>query len=230
MSNQPIQVHESGWEIVTAVGAILAVGVSVYVGVLRDRFRRPKLSLSFAPLKTDSSSTDEIVVEDPTGTVEAAYVRLKVVTAKRRRAAEGVEVMVLSARGLVARPGHAPILGFSTIPIDGMLLRWSNTDPTQSITRLVIPSGIYRHVDLLRVDRAPSGIGTETQIEVRPEPGNRRHVVDAFAKFELQLAVTAANADARRYRLEIEFDGEWAPNDKFDVWDHLSVSSPDTIE
>jgi hypothetical protein len=129
-------------ESLIAVGTIGATAIAVYVGVIRDWRRRPKLSLEYGGPEVN----DAVVVgvgQDPED-LDAAYVRLRVVAAKHRSAAEGAEVMIVSARELKPRQGRTPRTG--GIALEGQLRTWSNTE--QTITGLVIPPGIARHVDL----------------------------------------------------------------------------------
>jgi len=63
-----------------------------------------------------------------------------------------------------------------------------------------------------------------TKIAVDPKPVDRRHVVDS-ASFEIELAVTARNSDARRYRVVVHYDGGWGD----DIWRHLSVQAPQRL-
>jgi len=61
-------------EWLTAIGTVLAVFAAVYVGVIRDRLRRPSLTLAFDP-----ETSDRVVVEvGAYGPPDVAYVRLRV--------------------------------------------------------------------------------------------------------------------------------------------------------
>jgi hypothetical protein len=71
-------------------------------------------------------------------------VRLRDVAAKRRRAAEDVEVLILGGRELRPRQGYPP--NANDIALMGQLLRWSNVEPT--LTHLTIPPGARKHIDL----------------------------------------------------------------------------------
>ena len=145
-------------EWLVAFGTIGATFVAVYVGVLRERWRRPKLSLEYG----GPSNGDAVEAHGENRWV-GAYVRLRVTAAKRRYAAEDVEVMVLGARELEAREGNPPASG--GIAIDGQLLGWSNTEST----RMTIPSDTHRHLDLLHIIKAETASGAAPAwIAVRP--------------------------------------------------------------
>lgn len=58
-----------------------------------------------------------------------------------------------------------------------------------------------------------------------PPPTDNRHLVES-AKFLLELAVTARNADACRYRVIVSYNGVWGDR----VWDHLIVDQPEVVK
>jgi hypothetical protein len=152
---------------------------------------------------------------------KAAYARLRVVAAKRRSAAEDVEVLILGGRELTPRQGYPP--NADDIALMGQLLRWSNVEPT--LTHLTIPPGARKHIDLVVVVRAWTAAGlAPAQIEVYPYPYDDRHRIKS-GSFELELAVMARNADARRYRVVVNYDGEWGD----DIWTHLIVETPELL-
>jgi hypothetical protein len=199
-----------------AAGTVGATVVALYIGVWRERLRRPKLSLQYSGPDTG----DAAVITVGRMRWTSAYVRLRVTAPKRRAAAEGVEVMVVDAREIKPRSGFPRSDGAA---IEGQLLAWSNSDPTN--TRLTIPPGIHRHIDLIRVDKVDTASGgAAAYVQVSPVPSDGRHGVKS-GKFELELAVGALNANARRYRVEVSYDGEWGDN----VWEHLSVEPPQLV-
>ncbi|HET6867451.1 MAG TPA: hypothetical protein VFH80_16140, partial [Solirubrobacteraceae bacterium] len=120
MAAPAIPPPETTWQIIrdwmTAVGTIGAAAAAVYFGGIRDRWRRPKLDLTFDP---DPGAQDLVVVEvaPQYGREYAAYYRLRVVEKKNRAAAEDVEVTVVRAR--VVDPA-GPVLEVGTsIRIEG---------------------------------------------------------------------------------------------------------------
>jgi hypothetical protein len=222
-------IDESTWQSIRewaiAVGTVGATLMAVYVGVLREWRRRPKLTLLYG----GPTAGDAVVVKELPGLTSAAYVRLRVVAAKRRSAAEDVEVMILRARvpsptdDVELNPEYLP---FGDIALDGQLLAWSNA---YGATRLTIPPGTHRHLDLVRIVKPLRGSTHQiaaAQIQVAPEPADGRHNVKAW-RVDLELAVTARNMDARRYRVTVMYDGGWGDEDP---WDHLTVSSPERIK
>ena len=56
-------------------------------------------------------------------------------------------------------------------------------------------------------------------------PVDERHKLKS-GKFESELAVTTRNADARRYRVVVSFDGSWGDS----IWDHLKVDAPELLK
>jgi hypothetical protein len=208
---------QSAWQIarewMIAVGTVGATIVAVYVGVLRERWRRPKLSLEYG----GPSSGD--AVETRKDEWAGAYVRLRVMAAKRRSAAEDVEVMVLGARELEPREGCQRASG--NIAIDGQLLNWSNTEST----RMTIPSDTHRHLDLLHIKKPEAASGTASAwISVQPGYDDGREQTKS-GRFELELAVSARNANARRFKVVVGYDGGWGEN----PWQHLKVDAPTEI-
>jgi hypothetical protein len=174
------------------------------------------------------SAGDGAVVKVAPGMTDAAYVRLRVVAARRRSAAEDVEVMILRARvpdptdDVELNPEYQPT---GDIALDGQLLAWSNAD---GATRLTIPPATYRHLDLVRVLKPVRGSVpalAPVQIQVEPQPVDGRHNVKGW-RVDLELAVTARNTDARRYRVVVKYDGAWGD----DIWQHLHVDEPRRLD
>jgi hypothetical protein len=92
------------------VGGLVAALVALYIGVVRDRWRRPSLSLHLKPGDLVSLGTH--------GTPIAQYARLRVRNKRGRRSAQNVEVLVTAFRCLgdpVGRP-----------PVDTLPLIWSS--------------------------------------------------------------------------------------------------------
>jgi hypothetical protein len=222
---------DSIWIVLTAIGTVGAVVVALYVSVWRDYRRRPKLSLEFdpAPESADIQILDTAPFHPQP---QQAWVRLRVISERRRSAAEEAEVMIVAARETGPRqpvqlsPGLQAIHTRASslpIPIEGQLLIWSNSEQV----RLNIPPGIHRHVDLLCVTRGRTDDDRFPRfedgcvIQVKPTPTDLRHHVRA-SRFYLELAITARNADARRYGVEVSFDGQWG-DDREAIREHLAI-------
>ena len=125
-------------EYVGAFGSFAAAGTAVGIAVwsaLRDRRQRPRLELLY-----DHTDGEDFAAGLNDGAQH--WVRLRVRNAPRRRSADEVEVVVVSVEGQDGEP-HGPITGFALV--------WSNTLPP--VTRLAIPPGVVRHVDLVSVRR-----------------------------------------------------------------------------
>jgi len=203
----------------TAAGALASAAAAVaavYVGVLRVHRRRPQLRVSEA-LPRHVAGGRRLNKEQ---VEEIAWVRLSLSAEPNKDTAEDVEVMILRTREVEARDGHPP--SQHDPGLEGMMLHWSSTPDT---TRAHIPAGGERFVDLAKVPRklcAPEGAGM-LAIRVAEQPKDDRHYLD-WGVTEIDLAVTARNMDARRYRVTIGYDGRWGPN-KADIWDHLMLQS-----
>jgi hypothetical protein len=92
-----------------ALGTVGATVVALYVGVLRDRFRRPSLDVSFDPADSrDLQVVGMRIDSHPKGGTRAAYARLKVTNRTGRNTAEEVQVLVERVRlpklGRIRRP------------------------------------------------------------------------------------------------------------------------------
>jgi hypothetical protein len=205
-----------------AAGTIGAVVVALYVGVIRERLRRPSLSLHFdGPDEEDAvivQSLSQMATMAGRTPIDTAYLRLRVRNKEGRNTAEDVEVLVERVRELAPRignpPAPPPTLGNWPLP-------WSLSSPTT--TRLSIPPGVERHVDLAHVYRDAAATRGATPLihDIRPEPTMGRHHLH-FGKTEIRLIVSARNADSRGYEVVVAFDGRWQrPGD--DIWRHLIV-------
>jgi hypothetical protein len=202
---------------VIAVGTFLAAFAAVWVGIVREWWRRPALSLEHR----DSSHGDDVVARTPKG-YPWAWLRL-CVHAGRRSAAEDVEVMILAGEEVETRDGgHVA----TPLPLGGQLLVWSHTGgdwPTPGSPRVTIPAGTYRLVDLLYVDQRENGRSALAHLAVAKPPTDDRLYQVSSRRFRLTLSVQARNVPARLYRLEVRWDGVWDEDDE--PWRHLAVES-----
>jgi hypothetical protein len=125
-------------EWIVGVGPVIAAVVARYLGVWRERWRRPRLELHL-----DKSSDQDLVTLT---TPRSHWARLRVSNRRRKRSAEGVEVLVTRFRPLDDEPSPAPI---DTLP-----LRWSSLpEPTTSVD---LPPGVERHSGGHSAHRCPS--------------------------------------------------------------------------
>lgn len=203
-----------GWltGIGTAAGAIaaaFAAWVAVYVGVIRMRRRRPKLTLDFP------SVGRELVVVRSRGGGSSAWIRCQVSNAPGRDAADDVEVAIVDASEISPRDGHPPTL-WPPQGLLGLALAWSAAEGQK---RAHIAPGAGRIIDVAAAyDTATRPRPLVIQTAFRHVDPNAQELKSA--EVQLDLALTARNADAVRYRVRIAYDGEWDEN----VWDHLKVT------
>lgn len=214
---------------VAAIGTFLAVLVALFGAQLRERWNRPRLSLSFAPIDQTTAGYYRAKRPDDDRLQEAAFARLRVSNAGKSVADE-VEVLIekvgLRVVTQPADPDPGPIEGIKAIlALDALAdlpLAASNSHPRAS--RFTLPQHTNRHVDLVLLFRGKADAHGPWILCVAPDLPDERHVlgheVDAM---ELQLIVTARNADPARFSLWIKrFHGEW-PLHASSVWDELSV-------
>jgi hypothetical protein len=207
---------------ITALGTLGAVGASVYVGVLRDRLRRPSLSLAFQRGSSDAIITRASEARKVGGLVDEivgyqeAYLRLRVLNKRKRMAAEDAEVTITALREIAPDPSH----GGGNLRIDGQSLAFSNSVP--KTTRMTVAPGGERHVDLAHVSLAEHRVD-RAEIAVWPGPPEMSQRSIVRGSIELELTVTARNADAVRYLLELHFGG--VPADRATIWDELRIEN-----
>jgi hypothetical protein len=167
----------------------------------RVNLRRPRLSLAF---DDDSGLTTESVFaqyrpgEDPVKW-KADYLRVEVTNAPGSDAADDVEVLLAEVRRYDLDGREAGVLEIS---FPGFV--WTHTETT----RLTVPPGVTRTVDLGRVHSgAPSavGVGDGFELTVHPQPGDRRNVL-VPGSYVLRLILAARNADAVEYSVTVVHD------------------------
>jgi hypothetical protein len=208
-------------DVAATVGTLLALGVAVYVGVLRDYVRRPKLSLTFA-----AGSSDTIVVtaqrivggaragRSIVQTIDfpAAYLRIRVRNGGEVTA-EDVEVTISDAR--------EQDIEDQIVRLDGLPLVFSNTVP--NATRMHVSPGGTRHLDIAHVDFDGQHAERPVWIDIHPRPADRRLASMGEGTLELELTVTARNVEAVRYALKLHFTGDNADTSIDTIWDRLRV-------
>lgn len=160
---------------------------------------------------------------------ESHWVRLRVENARGKRSADDVEVLVVEVRGEWSD-------GRSRVPpLGGLPLAWSDMPARdEKLTRLTLPPGIARRVDLLRLDEpysdaenipAPVEGHTQTtfELQVSPSPADGRHRLGGD-RYDIILAVVARDTDSREYQVTIAYDGKWWTAQH--VKEHLRVEAP----
>lgn len=143
----------------------------------------------------------------------AAWARLGVRNEPDHDAAREVEVLLERARPL---DGGAPVLiAYPAVP-------WTHVPrPT---TRVTIPPGATRALDLATVYFRDDW-EKRLNLQIVAEPGDTRQRV-APGRYELILVVTAHNADAQRYAVQVSWDGEFGGEPKCQIWEHFTVAAP----
>lgn len=196
-----------------AFGTISATGAAVYIGVIRERYQRPRLSLSFDWGRTD----DAQLVGLATGQ-RAAYARLRIGNAPKKRMAERVEVRVQQV--VIVEP--KPAGKIQPIQLADSALAVSLSSPTTS--ELDVAPGSERHVDFVHVEEGIRGL----IFDVWPVPVDKRHILDT-GQVEVTLSLAAANADAQSFQVNVSWDGQFRARSWEEIWQHLRVGSPTKI-
>jgi hypothetical protein len=215
-----------------AAGTLGGTLVALYIGVIRDWWQRPSLSLDFRHTEPSDAQVvgwqawhgDGTPQLNPLGVQisgRSAYARVQVENKPGKRTAEDVEVLVEAVRigapraGSAAPPRDSESLG-------DLPLAASNSEPTRSV--LNIPPGVKRHFDLVHVQGPQEGdprTGLSVRLDVHPPPADTRHVIYA-ASIDVDLVTTARNATAHCFTARIDYDGVW-PDNEDEIWQHLRV-------
>ncbi len=193
---------------VQAVGTLGAVAAALGIawwGSHRVRHSQPALSLAFdASLRPPDFMAGML---SDNGAFESHWVRLRVENASGKRSADDVEVLFIR-HDSTANPA-------TNRTLDVVPLRWSSTEDHsgKALTRITIPPGLYRHVDLLAI----GGIAGESvssddarpiaAIQVQPTPTDDRHLLPE-GSYIFHLAVAARDTDAAFFKLEVKVPGE----------------------
>jgi hypothetical protein len=198
----------------TAVGTVGAVIVALWLAWRGDRraeARRPQLSVAFDDTtglvneKTTYRRTEAIIttgspvpVEVVLGQGLAAYLRIEVNNDAGHDAAEDVEVLL--SRVFTMTPDTKEL---EVVDISFPGFPWTHV----GATRLTIPAGVKRTIDVARVHDDPpdKGMAGVLELLVEPTPGDFRNHLKTGA-YELHLTVSARNADASHYVARVRFD------------------------
>jgi hypothetical protein len=205
----------------TFAAVVAAVGIAVW-GARRERQRQPALSLAFDPSLKAPDFMAGMWSTDGVDWFESHWIRLRVENAAGRNSADDVEVLFL---GLESLDG-----GDTQRTLDVVPLKWSSTqgDAGGALTRITIPPGIARHIDLLAIDGSGSESAHEpgdpiSALQVWPVPTDNRHLLRG-GRYAFYLAVVARDTDAAFFRLEVT-----VPRDRSDaaeIREQLRVSAP----
>jgi hypothetical protein len=166
----------------------------------------------------------ELVTVGNIDTGESAWVRLLITNSPGRETAEDVEVLIEDLREIATREDVVP---WASAPaLAGAALRWAMKEEGVDEDRAHIAPGGQRLLDLASVHPGQDLSESERPLELltawRPSD-KRQHLLSA--EVELDLVVTARNADASRYVVRVSFDGTWDG----DIWQHLRVTKPSPI-
>ncbi len=212
------------WDFISDFGLFFAGVVAIVIAgwqAIRERVRRPSLSLAFDP----DDPYDYMAGVGTTARQESHWVRLRVQNARGKRSAEDVEVLVVEVSG--GRNGGPPLAGSPVI--------WSNMRAGgEHVTRLTVPPGIARHVDLLGLVEPPydevnipapveGHTQTTVQLQIWPLPADGRHELGK-GRYDIVLAVVARDTDSREYKVTVTYDGKWWTAEQ--IKQHLRVEPP----
>jgi hypothetical protein len=184
--------------VAVAIGTLGAVAYALFRDLVLVRRRRPQLELRF-----DAASSDRVVFGS-----DEAHVRLRLSNGRGKDTADDVVVIVTELRRL--EPDEA------TFPIGLPLAWWSGSTPQLAVAS--VHPGSERHLDLLFWPGDAA-----LRLDVAPQPATNQHVL-AAGSYEVHLEVRARNADAARYTVALEWDGE--PPAEDEPWEHLRVEPP----
>jgi hypothetical protein len=222
------------WDVVSALGTILAVVAAIstliYVEEFKPRRRRPKLHPSFERGRAEYEAT-----VCPDGVACEHWLRLRVTADRDRDAADNVEVLFLAKK--TAASGEP-------VPVEPRNLRWSATtrtfnggtlidlladDAPEPKTRVRVPGGTYRYVDVLQASDSATVASEQQRVpRVCTWPFHAdRHMVGT-GDCALFFSLTADKADTTYFALDVAWDGEWSAD--ADWWNHLVVEGPRLLD
>ncbi len=208
-------------------GGFAAAGTAVWIalrGTRRERGSEPKLRLAY-----DSETGQDFAAGVMNGTQHWVRVRVENGRAGRsgRRSAHDVEVLLVTAK----RADNVAVT-----PLEGCAFRWTNAlgADGRPLTRLTIPPGVARRVDLIAVRQPlvsdggggqrpatddPAG-GARAELQVAPVPAGRTAMLTA-GRYVLDVVVAARDCDAAYYEIRVDFDGKWS--NATNIRDHIKV-------
>lgn len=204
-------------EWLTAIGTAGAVIVAVGLTIRAERLargRRPVLELSYDPETGISAEMMTILLPGVNAAMvphRGAYLRFRVSNRGGVDAAVGVEVLLAA----VKVPSFEAETRTVEISFPGF--QWTHLDAK---TRLTIAPGVTRTIDVARVIETSLVKKWQDRVElcVFPTPGNERNFLEP-GTYELDLTLSARNADAARYYARIEYDPSESVTERVRVLD-----------
>lgn len=219
--------------ILSVVTSGVALALSVYLNVYRERRIRPRLSIAPDGL-VQGVDLVTLQYETEPGCVEH-WARLRVHNEKHRRTAEDVEVLFIGC----SADGDTT----TDLALDWRRLRWAATAETTAGTDVLsrtaqkpdltatIPPGFFRHIDVLHAsnrDKVDEDVRSVPRLCVWPTPSKRN--VITHGQFKLFFAITAKDANTAFYCMPLRYDGQWS--DSAEAWwgRHLRLEPPYEID
>jgi hypothetical protein len=213
----------------TILAALAAIGAVIYIEELKPRRRRPRLKPVFEHGRPEFEATVR-----PDGRCSEQWLRIRVEAHRDRDAAEDVEILFVAKKAMTSG---------ETRPVEPRNLRWSATtrtfdgrklldlladDAPEPRTRMRLPAGTYRYVDVLQATDSRAVSKKQRRVpRVCTWPFHAdRHILGAGVH-TLYFALIAARVDTIYFTLVVRWDGKWATDTSW--WNRLVVSGPTIV-
>jgi hypothetical protein len=186
------------------VSGLLVGGALEGFRLFRVARQRPALTLDIVP-----ELMPDRIADHP-----CAYARLAVSNAKGRDIASGVSVRIDRA-AKSEKEASSNLAFLATRP-----LAWADADrgkPNVNPGVNPVPPGDRRLIDIAHLN---ASVERKFIVDVRPQPGNQMNYLGA-GRFTFTLVVSADNADARCYTVDVVHDGL--------LWEGDQNSAPDRL-
>lgn len=197
-----------------AIGTVGAVIVALSLARRAERLakrRRPRLDLVWSHIF--GTTVEAVTYFNHTGAIgsgKATYLRFNVANDHGKDAAEDVELLLWKVTGHPDGPdGWGQLLDIS---FPG--LAWTHVGST----RLTLGAGVVRTVDVARAYDDPPDAELRDVIElaIEPAPADGRHRLKP-GTYDLELTLSARNADAQFYWTRIRYDPKAEPYSRIEV-------------
>lgn len=163
---------------------------ALYLGVLRPYRLRPILRL--IDPGDDPVATTESKVEDD----DSIWMRIRVLNDSSSVSASDVSATIMWARSLTDGTPRPLLVGRT--------LKWSNVEEWE----VRVPPKMARHLDVARLKHVADGT-VQQILPIFPRPiASSRHIVKT-TELEIELALSAENAETSYWRLVLRFADEW---------------------